>query len=45
VGFRNVLVREYLGINLQHVYDIVSLDLPDLKVSMEILRDGFAPLG
>ena len=39
-GFRNVLVHEYLGINLQRVYDIVILDLPDLKVRMEALRNG-----
>jgi len=45
VGFRNVLVHEYLGINLRHVYDIVTLDLPDLKVKMEALRNGLPPLG
>ena len=44
-GFRNVLVHEYLGINLQRVYDIVTLDLPDPKVRMEALRDGLPPLG
>jgi uncharacterized protein with HEPN domain len=44
-GFRNVLVHEYLGINLQRVYDIVILDLPDLKVRMEALRNGPPPLG
>ena len=44
-GFRNVLVHEYLGINLQRVYDIVTLDLPDLKVRMEALRNGPPPLG
>jgi len=45
VGFRNVLVHEYLGINLQRVSDIVSLDLPDLKVRMEVLRDGLPRSG
>lgn len=45
VGFRNVLVHEYLGINFRRVYDIVTLDLPDLKVRMEAPRDGFPPLG
>ena len=45
VGFRNVLVHEYLGINLQRVSDIVTLDLPDLKVRIEALRNGLATLG
>jgi len=45
VGFRHVLVHEYLGINLQRVYDIVTLDLPDLKVRMGALRNGLPPLG
>lgn len=39
-GFRNVLVHDYLGINLQRVYEIVSLDLPDLKARLEALRAG-----
>ena len=44
-GFRNVLVHEYLGINLRRVSDIVTLDLPDLKVKMEALRNGLPPPG
>lgn len=39
-GFRNVLVHDYLGVNLQRIWDIVSLDLPDLKVQMESIREG-----
>ena len=31
VGFRNVLVHDYLGINLIRVWQIVENDLPDLK--------------
>jgi uncharacterized protein with HEPN domain len=30
-GFRNVLVHDYLGINLNRVWEIVESDLPDLK--------------
>ena len=30
-GFRNVLVHDYLGINLNRVWEIVENDLPDLK--------------
>ena len=37
-GFRNVLVHERLGINLKRIWEIVSLDLPGLKVEMESIR-------
>ena len=30
-GFRNVLVHDYLGINLNRVWEIVESDLPDFK--------------
>ena len=34
-GFRNVLVHEYLGVNLVRVWQIVKADLPDLKKRMQ----------
>lgn len=37
-GFRNVLVHEYLGIDLNRVWDIVERDLPALKSQMEVLK-------
>ena len=38
-GFRNVLVHEYLGINLVRVWEIVEHGLPELKKRIEaILR-------
>lgn len=30
-GFRNVAVHDYLGIDVEQVWDIVEKDLPDLK--------------
>ena len=30
-GFRNVLVHDYLGIDLEKIWEIVESDLPDLK--------------
>jgi uncharacterized protein with HEPN domain len=39
-GFRNVLVHDFLGIDLQRIWEIVSLDLPGLKVHMESIRGG-----
>lgn len=30
-GFRNVLVHDYLGIDLEKIWEIIRSDLPDLK--------------
>ena len=39
-GFRNILVHNYLGINLIRVWEIVEHDVPDLKRKIEtILQD------
>jgi len=37
-GFRNVLVHDYLGVNLRRVWQIVHDDLPTLKVALEAMR-------
>lgn len=37
-GFRNVAVHEYLHVELQYLWEIVSLDLPDLKFRLVALR-------
>jgi uncharacterized protein with HEPN domain len=34
VGFRNVLVHDYLGISIERVWEIVERDLPDLKAKL-----------
>ncbi len=31
IGFRNISVHEYFGVNLQLVWEIAKNDLPDLK--------------
>jgi uncharacterized protein with HEPN domain len=36
-GFRNVLVHDYLGVNLQRIWEIVTEDLPELKGKVEIM--------
>ncbi len=39
-GFRNVLVHEYLGINIARVWEIVARGLPELKPRIAaILRE------
>jgi uncharacterized protein with HEPN domain len=37
-GFRNVLVHDYLGINLERIWEIVSIHLPMLHSQMEAIR-------
>ena len=40
VGFRNVLVHDYLGINPERVWEIVENDLPDLKEKISVILEG-----
>lgn len=37
-GFRNVLAHDYLGINLERVWDIVERDLPPLQAATKAMR-------
>ena len=38
-GFRNVLVHDYMGVDLEYVYRAISQDMPRLKAACsEILR-------
>ena len=39
-GLRNVLVHDYLGVDLDRVWDIVSKDLDDLKCAIEVFLRG-----
>jgi uncharacterized protein with HEPN domain len=39
LGFRNLLVHEYLRIDLEFVWHIISVDLPALKEQILLLRD------
>jgi uncharacterized protein with HEPN domain len=41
-GFRNVLVHDYLGVNIARIWRIVSVDLPALKAAMVSIRSDFA---
>jgi uncharacterized protein with HEPN domain len=34
VGLRNVLVHDYLGVNVTRIWEIVERDLPDLKAKI-----------
>jgi uncharacterized protein with HEPN domain len=39
-AFRNVVVHDYLGIDLNQIWDIVEKDLPDLKRQIEAILRG-----
>lgn len=34
-GFRNVLVHDYLGVDIERVWNILEKDLPDLKKALK----------
>jgi uncharacterized protein with HEPN domain len=38
-GFRNVLVHDYLGVDLERVWNIIDADLPGLKSAVSIMLD------
>lgn len=40
-AFRNVVVHDYLGVDLERIWDIVERDLPPLKLNMERILDIF----
>ena len=42
-GFRNILVHDYLGVNLARVWEIVSVHLPPLESQMEAIRREATP--
>ncbi len=37
-GFRNILVHDYLGVDLQLIWDLLLNDLPLLRLAIEQLR-------
>jgi uncharacterized protein with HEPN domain len=38
-GFRNVLVHDYLGIDVERVWNILRKDLPVLKKTIQIMLE------
>ncbi len=38
-GFRDVLIHDYTGIDLEQVWDVVERNLPDLKLKIEQIID------
>lgn len=42
-GFRNVLVHDYLGINLIRVWEVIEQHLPTFKQDIEAMRHELGP--
>ena len=40
--FRNVVVHDYLGIDVEEIWDIVQDDLPDLKAKVAAILEAAA---
>jgi len=38
-GFRNVIVHDYLGVDMSTIWDIVERDLPELKLAVTAMVD------
>ena len=43
VGLRNVLVHDYLGVNVARIWEIVERDLPDLKRQLSAIQAALPP--
>ena len=41
-GFRDVLIHDYMGIDLDEVWDVVERNLPDLKGKVEVILQELA---
>ena len=39
-GFRNILVHDYLGLDLETIWLVVVQDLPRLKAALETMKSG-----
>ncbi|PNU21367.1 DUF86 domain-containing protein [Geothermobacter hydrogeniphilus] len=39
-GFRNILVRDYLGLDLKLIWLVVEKELPTLRAALEDMRTG-----
>jgi uncharacterized protein with HEPN domain len=38
-GFRNVLVHDYLGVDIERIWNILEKDLPDLKIAVKKMME------
>ncbi len=41
-AFRNVVVHDYLGIEVERIWDIIERDLPPLKLNIKLILNAFS---
>jgi uncharacterized protein with HEPN domain len=41
IALRNILIHEYFGVDAKIVWDIIKEDIPDLKLSIEIILAAY----
>lgn len=41
-GFRNILVHDYLGVDLEIVWDVISRDLPGLETAVRAMLNSLS---
>jgi uncharacterized protein with HEPN domain len=41
-AFRNVIVHDYLGIDLDQIWDIVGIDLPSLRERVKVILENLS---
>ena len=42
VAFRNVLVHDYLGLDMERIWIVTQRDVPELKNAVQLMLDGLA---
>jgi len=40
-GLRDVLIHDYMGVDLESVWNVVENDLPSLKLQIQVILDTF----
>src|SRR3990170_4038482 len=41
IGFRNVLIHDYFGIDIESVWDTIKNNIPSLKESIKKMKDNY----
>lgn len=42
-GFRNILVHDYLGLDLDMIWSVIEVELPKLHITLEIILASLKP--
>jgi len=44
-AFRNVIVHDYLGLDVERIWDVITRDLPSLRAALQAILAGLERLG